>query len=54
MMAGFHPLRLAALDTSPEFGGGREGVLSKITLKDEFANNVVIDPAVDVRLLTID
>jgi hypothetical protein len=44
--AWFHPLRLAALDTSPEFceaslwgGGGWEGVLDQIAAIDGFANS---------------
>src|SRR5690606_35209710 len=42
----FNPLRLPAAATSPEFceaplwdGGGRVGVLRKITFKDEFVNS---------------
>jgi hypothetical protein len=35
----FNPLRLPTAATSPEFGGGRVGVVRKITFKDEFANN---------------
>jgi hypothetical protein len=35
----FNPLRLPATATSPEFGGGREGVWWEIAFKD--ANNSI-------------
>jgi hypothetical protein len=40
-IAQFNPLRLPTAATSPEFEGGRVGVLRKNTFKDEFANSTM-------------